>query len=172
MTEIAAVEKRVGRPKNREKHAEVVRLSEEKIIERFEEITDAALEMALGRTPEICPYHHGPLRCSHGEEVEVELGPDKKGEPVYAMATVLDCAAVSRGFPRNEKMLVYAIDRIAGRPAVAGAERQLQADFIRKVGRYVAQIFNEANGKETPEERAREFAVGMANIWNMVEVTE
>ena len=171
MAEITAVETR-GRKPNREKHAEVVRASEEQIIAAFEDLTAAALEMALGRTPEICRYHHAPLRCTHGEEIDVD-DIDKKGESVVRQATVLDCSVESSGFPRNEKMIVYAIDRIAGRPAVAGAERQLQADFVRKVARYVAQIFNEANTAEsTPDERARSFAVGMANIWSFVEVTE
>lgn len=160
MTDSAAVERAGrGRPSNREKHRDVVRLSEEKIIQRFGDITDAALEMALGRKPESCRFHHLVLRCPHTTELET-------GEEV------LDCAVESRGFPSNERMIIYAIDRIAGRPAAAGAEKQVQADFIRTTAQYVARIFSEANRLPDADERARTFAIGMANIWNFVESAE
>lgn len=162
------IEVRRGRPANREKHREVVRLSEEKLAENLPALTDAALELALGRKAEICRYHHLPLRCPHGEEIEVD-DVNTKGEPIVVMATVLDCGESSKPAPANEKMLMYAIDRVSGRPALADSDRQLQADFIRKTGRYVADVFLRANQLESADERAKEFAVGMSNLWTLVD---
>lgn len=138
-----------GRPSTRAEHAAVVRVAEEKIAAKLPELAESALELALGRKPESCPYHHLPLRCPH-----VASGGAR-------------CDYESRGFPANERMLVYAIDRVAGRPPSADAETRLQIDFVRRVARFVATTFAEVNRLPDADERARAFAVAMSSIWEV-----
>lgn len=131
----------VGRKPARERHAGAVREAESKLAGRLPEMADAVIEMALGRTPERCPAHHWILKC------------EDEG-----------CDYRSLGGVKNERMLIYAMNRVSGAPSVAG-ERQVSMEFIRRITRHIAQVFREINVIPDPEERARQFVIGVTQIW-------
>lgn len=131
----------VGRKPARERHATAIKEAEGKIADRLPEMAEMVLEMALGRKPEKCPAHHYILQCT---------------DP--------DCLYASKGSPANERMLIYAMNRVAGTPTIAG-EKQVNMEFVRILAKEVASVFKEANELETKEQRAQHFAMGITRMW-------
>lgn len=130
-----------GRKPARERHAGSIKEAEAKIADRLPEMADLLLEMALGTKPEKCPAHHFVLQCTHP-----------------------DCLYASKGAPANERMLIYAMNRVAGTPTIAG-EKQVNMEFVRLIAKEVANVFKEVNELETKEERAQQFAMGITRMW-------
>lgn len=146
---IEMVPVKTGRKPARERHATAIKEAEARLADRLPEMADLVLEMALGTKPERCPAHHYILQC-----------------------TAEECQYTSKGFPASERMLVYAMNRIAGAPTVAG-EKQVNLEFVRLIAKGVSSVFREVNVLESPEDRAQQFAMGIAQMWvSLGEATE
>lgn len=170
-----AVKRGRGRPANRERNAEIVALGDARLSDNYEELLDQALEHALGRKPEVCPYHHSVLQCTH---TTTRTREKQRPEPT-ALALVepeqepeleeyeYQCPHTSQARNGDAAMMRYLIDRVAGRSPIAG-ERQIKLDFVRRVASHVVSLFQEINSIADPEDRAQQFADGMTQMWNVL----
>lgn len=138
-----------GRVPNQTRHATSIQEAERKFADKLPEIADLVLQAALGVKEETCPVHSSVLVCPET---------NKDGEP---------CKNKSRGHPTNERMMVYVLNRIAGAPTIAG-DRQINMGFVRDVSQHVTDVFKSVNELESPEERAINFARGIAEMWALV----
>lgn len=163
-----AVPKR-GRPSNRQRNIEAVAAGEAIIIEQFEEMIETGMEIALGRKPEVCPYHHEVLSCAHVTKQmrRKQAGEDDEFDPL-ALDTWEEyedtCGHQSKARSGDAAMLRYMIDRVAGRAAQAG-EKQIKIDFVRRVANHVTVVFQQVNDIVDPEDRAHAFAEGVQKMW-------
>lgn len=148
-----------GRKPKSERHATAIQIAEGKFADSLPEVADLALQLALGTKPEVCPAHHVVLRCPEDKVVRF---PDDDGP-----GEVQHCSYESKGHPANERMITYVMNRIAGTPTPAG-QKQISLDFVRKVTRHIADVFNTVNVMESPDERARNFAMGVAQLWVLI----
>lgn len=148
-----------GRIPNRERHATAIQEAERKFADKLPEVAELMLELALGTKPEKCPAHHVELACPKTVWVQ---RPSATSEGVER-----PCDYKSRGVAANQNAMVYVLNRIAGTPAPSG-DKQLSMEFVRKIAKHVADVFSSVNYMDDPEERARNFASGIAQMWLLI----
>lgn len=160
-----------GRPANRERNAEIIAIGDARLSDNYEELLEQALDHALGRKPEVCPYHHGVLQCTHTTtRLREKSRPEATGlvlveeEPEFEEYQDV-CPHTSQARGGDPAMMRYLIDRVAGRAPIAG-ERQIKLDFVRRVASHVVSLFQDVNLLSDPEERAQQFADGMTQMWS------
>jgi hypothetical protein len=155
---------KVGRKPKSERHATAIQEAEGKFADKLPLIADMALDMAMGTKPETCPIHKATvMTCPHEDPV---MWVDEEGVMRISTETTR-CDIESKGFPANERMMVYVMNRVAGIPTVRG-ERQVQLEFVRKVTKHIADLFKSINDYPSPEERANNFAMGIAQLWVLI----
>jgi hypothetical protein len=180
--ELPALDTR-GRKPNRLRHAEAVKAAEEKFARKLPRIADMALEMAEGREPEKCRKHKQTLMCPSGSAEALDAADGLIASLLHELdfidpvleervRTFSDlsrnrCGNESAGFPANERMVQYVMNRIAGTPTPAG-KKQVSLEFVRQVTKHIADVFKEVNKSADPEERARNFAMGISQLWVLV----
>ncbi len=165
--------RRRGRPSTRDRNIEVLAQGEHQILDRYEEMVEAALELALGRKPEKCPFHHMVLRCPHTHTEIRVASVDGLAllEDLEEQTIEVPCKHESQARAGDAGMLRYMMDRVAGRAPVAG-ERQVKLEFVRRVANHIAVLFQEVNVIEDHEERAHAFAAGMTRMWMVMSESE
>lgn len=144
---------------NRERHATAIQEAERKFADKLPEIAEMMLELALGTKPEKCPIHHVELTCP---ELVQTKRPSASEDAEYR-----PCTTVSKGVPANQTAMTYVLNRIAGTPAPTG-DKQLNMEFVRKIAKHVADVFSSVNYIDDPDERARNFASGIAQMWLLI----
>lgn len=151
-----------GRIPNKERHATAIQTAEKKFADKLPEVADMMLEMALGRKPEKCTAHHDILACPHPVQIRRPDpdNPDDEGD-------YRPCGRESTGNPANQTAIQYVINRIAGTPAPAG-DKQLSMEFVRKIARHVADVFDSVNYLDDPDERRSTFTAGIAQMWMLI----
>jgi hypothetical protein len=135
-----------GRKPSRERHATAIQEAEGKFARNLPDIADDLLDMAMGRREQVCSEHRLPFQCP-------------------------DCDEVAGPIPTNFQAMKYVMDRIAGTPSPRG-EAQVNLAFVAKVAKAVARVFNQVNSNPDPNERARQFAVGITELWATIERDE
>lgn len=166
-TGVTIIEKRsVGRPRKNTAMLPLVADAERLAAQHITELVNAALEMALERKPESCPYHHEVLSCAHvteqpGKRLRL-VQDDEDDEPTASPG--VPCKVTSKGQLRNPDMIRYLIDRVAGKP-MPGGTKVVQFEFVQRVAQSVVAAFGAINGLPSSEERMQAFAVRMSEMW-------
>jgi hypothetical protein len=163
-TEVEDVQRKAGRPANAARYATPIRLAEKAFADRLPEVADSMLRLALGVRNDSCTLHAVPYQCP--EEVETSDWDDDL-KALVGRGDWHPCGQKAPGLPANPDAMKYVLNRIMGTPAVAG-EKRIKIDFVRKVATHIADVFRDTNQILDPEERAREFARGVAEMWVLV----
>lgn len=140
----------MGRKPARERHKTAIQGAEEKLSDRLPDLVDALMAQALGGKPEMCPKHRLTLACPH-ETDEGDI-----------------CGRESAGQPANFAALKYAVDRVMGQPRTRTEDDGLSLEIVQRIGKHITQAFLDVNHLADEEERARQFAQSVAQMWTMV----
>lgn len=142
-TELVSLDPR-GRKPSRQRHAGAVSEAEDKFARVLPDIADHILSLAIGTDEQKCAQHGHIFQCPDC---------DKKAKPI----------------PKNFQALIYVMNRIAGSPAIKG-EQQVNMAFVQKAAKAVAMLFNDVNELADPDERARKFAIGITQLYALMEM--